>query len=147
MGVNRSPYLCTYMKRLLACLLLSLYLFFSGTRVLAYHYCGDVLAETRINAIAHCCCEAEDVSEEVPSSDDCCHDIIKPVKQPDTHLQALKTLFTPPFDFNLPTSYVSFYPSRLVLASRSKTAIKHPPPNYPKQLPAYLKYHALLLYA
>lgn len=135
------------MKRLLASLLLSLYLFFSGTRVLAYHYCGDVLAETRINAKAHCCCERETVSAEAPTDDDCCSDIIKPVKQPDTNLQAVKIQFSAPFDINYPTSTISFYPACIVYASRSTNPLKYHPPNVPKPIPAYLKYHALLLYA
>lgn len=136
------------MKRLVALLLLHLYLFFSGSRVLAYHYCGDVLAETEINAKAHCCCESmEEASAAAYNNDNCCLDIIKPIKQPDTNLQSVQTLFNTPCYIDYPASFVSFNPFVIVSASRSTTTIIYPPPKYVKSIPAYLQFHALLLYA
>ncbi len=134
------------MKRLLATLLLSLYLFFSGSWVLAYHYCGDVLVETRINAKAHCCCES---SENVAANndDDCCHDEVKPVKQPDTNVQSAKAPMLHAFVLLPQHPWVPRTPSCVVSASRSQKTHIHPPPDITGDLPAFIQYHALLLYA
>ena len=134
------------MKRLSAFLLLSLYLFFSGSQVLSFHYCGGTLAETRINALASCCCDDSKTSSQ--DDDGCCENTIKPVKQPDTYLHTNTLLVNPNIVATLPQAHswccTNHYPSNHKGILPPPT---YPPPDARRQVAAYLQYHALLLYA
>jgi hypothetical protein len=131
------------MQRLFAFLLLSLYLFFSGSKVLSMHYCGGTLAETRINAQASCCCE-----DVLGNNNGCCEDSIKPIKHPDTFVysawccinQSHEALLPPFHGFNN-----NFHP--ILFVETPTLSAGYHPPDKARPLAAYLQFHALLLYA
>lgn len=132
------------MQRLFAFLLLSLYLFFSGSKVLSMHYCGGTLAETRINAEASCSCE--DVLGN--NNHGCCEDSIKPIKHPDTFVysawccinQTPEALIPPYQGFKN-----NFHP--ILFVETPTLSAGYNPPDKARPLAAYLQFHALLLYA
>lgn len=132
------------MQRLFAFLLLSLYLFFSGSKVLSMHYCGGTLAETRINAEASCSCE--DVLGN--KNDGCCEDSFKPIKHPDTFVYATWCCTNhPPEALLWPRNgfQTSIHPTQFVETPTLSSG--YDPPDKPRPLAAYLQFHALLLYA
>ena len=132
------------MKRIFALPLLSLYLFFSGSRVLSFHYCGGTLAETRINAQASCCCDDAPMS----ANNDCCEDTVKPVKHPDASLtDASKFVDAPSFKLIPNPNYAFHHNPSVLYAASLITPEKYQPPDKQRPLAAYIQYHALLLYA
>jgi hypothetical protein len=99
------------MRRLLAIILLPIYLLATGGMVIAKHYCGGELAKVSVLVKANCCCD-EECSSEVPSNDseDCCSDELSYAKVDVDQEFGLKTIKGFKFsgtDFGIASNFAS----------------------------------------